>query len=194
VLAFLFRNKQKLTPWPEFASELYRPSDSRFSAKLVTNFEDRGCIVVSVTDPYGILVSMRFKNYYYYNYYYRYFIRENISRATFGSTATTVYPPLVMHTRNQISQQSFISTFLRTREEGRSITENVSVTASLISVLWVVKMSTEFYGLPPKLFSKIVPGGFVICSSLNHRHSRDYTAIWRHRRMCDTSHVHLFIS
>jgi hypothetical protein len=31
-----------LTPWPESASELNRPSDSRLSAKLVTAFADRG--------------------------------------------------------------------------------------------------------------------------------------------------------
>jgi hypothetical protein len=41
------------TPWPESASELYRPSDHRLSAKLVPTFEHRGCHVVSVTDPYG---------------------------------------------------------------------------------------------------------------------------------------------
>jgi hypothetical protein len=34
------------------ASELYRPSDRRLSAKLVPSFTDRGCHVVSVTDPY----------------------------------------------------------------------------------------------------------------------------------------------
>jgi hypothetical protein len=44
----------KKTPWPESASELYRPSDSRLSAKLVQNFADKGCHVVSVTSlrPY----------------------------------------------------------------------------------------------------------------------------------------------
>jgi hypothetical protein len=44
-------NKQ--TPWPESASELYRPSDRRLSAKLVPTFADRGYHMVSVTDPYG---------------------------------------------------------------------------------------------------------------------------------------------
>jgi hypothetical protein len=42
-----------LTPWPESTSELYRQSDGRLSAKLVPSFTDRGCQVVSVTDPYG---------------------------------------------------------------------------------------------------------------------------------------------
>jgi hypothetical protein len=41
------------TPWPESASELYRPRDRRLSAKLVLTFADRGCHVVSVTDPNG---------------------------------------------------------------------------------------------------------------------------------------------
>jgi hypothetical protein len=48
-----------LTLWPESASELYRPRDRRLSAKLATTFADRGCHVVSVTDPYGrILVFL----------------------------------------------------------------------------------------------------------------------------------------
>jgi hypothetical protein len=50
----LFWNKTKnYTPWPESASELYRSSDRRLSANLVPTFADRGCHVVSVTDPYG---------------------------------------------------------------------------------------------------------------------------------------------
>jgi hypothetical protein len=32
----------KHTPWHEFASELYRPSDRRFSAKLVPTAAGRG--------------------------------------------------------------------------------------------------------------------------------------------------------
>jgi hypothetical protein len=50
-------NKQKQTPWSESASELYRPSDRRLSAKLVSTFADRGCHVVSVTDPYGRILD-----------------------------------------------------------------------------------------------------------------------------------------
>jgi hypothetical protein len=41
------------TPWPESASELYQPSDPSLLAKLVTCSSNRGCRVVSVTDPYG---------------------------------------------------------------------------------------------------------------------------------------------
>jgi hypothetical protein len=46
-------NKKKQTPWSESASEPYRPSDRRLSAKLLPTFVDRGCHVVSVTDPYS---------------------------------------------------------------------------------------------------------------------------------------------
>jgi hypothetical protein len=44
---------KKKTPWSESASELYLPSDRRLSAKGLPTFVDRGCHVVSVTDPYG---------------------------------------------------------------------------------------------------------------------------------------------
>jgi hypothetical protein len=44
-------SQQPKTPWPQSASELYRPSDRSLSAKLVPTFADRGCHVVSVTDP-----------------------------------------------------------------------------------------------------------------------------------------------
>jgi hypothetical protein len=49
--------KTKETPWSESASELYRPSDRRFSAKWVPTFADKGCHVVSVTDPYGRILG-----------------------------------------------------------------------------------------------------------------------------------------
>jgi hypothetical protein len=41
------------TPWPESASELYRPCDRRLLENLVSTFADRGCHVVSVTYAYG---------------------------------------------------------------------------------------------------------------------------------------------
>jgi hypothetical protein len=47
-------NNNKI-PWPESASELYRPSDHRLSEKLVPTSVDRGCHVVRVTDPYDLL-------------------------------------------------------------------------------------------------------------------------------------------
>jgi hypothetical protein len=34
-------------------SELYRPSDRRLSVKLVPNFADRRCLVVSAKNPHG---------------------------------------------------------------------------------------------------------------------------------------------
>jgi hypothetical protein len=37
--------------------KLYRPSDRRLSAKLVSTFVDRGCHEVRVTDPYGRILG-----------------------------------------------------------------------------------------------------------------------------------------
>jgi hypothetical protein len=51
----LTTNKQ--TPWSESASELYRPSDRRLSAKWLPTFADRVWHVVSVTDPYGRILD-----------------------------------------------------------------------------------------------------------------------------------------
>jgi hypothetical protein len=41
----------QLTLWPESASEVYRPSDRRLSAKSLPFFADRMCYVISTTDP-----------------------------------------------------------------------------------------------------------------------------------------------
>jgi hypothetical protein len=49
----LWRCLKKKTPWSESASERYRPSDSRLSAKWLPTCADRRCHVVSVTDPSG---------------------------------------------------------------------------------------------------------------------------------------------
>jgi hypothetical protein len=43
----------KKTPWSESASELYRLSNRRLSMKWLPIFADKGCHLVSVTDPYG---------------------------------------------------------------------------------------------------------------------------------------------
>jgi hypothetical protein len=51
------KKTNKQTPWSESASELYRPSDRRFSAKWLPTFADKGCHVVSVTDPYGRILA-----------------------------------------------------------------------------------------------------------------------------------------
>jgi hypothetical protein len=46
-----------LTPWPESASELYRPIDRRLSAKLVPTFADSERGVVSATNPKGRILG-----------------------------------------------------------------------------------------------------------------------------------------
>jgi hypothetical protein len=45
--------KKNWTSWPYTASELYRQSDRRLSAKLVPTFAGRGCCVVSPTNSHG---------------------------------------------------------------------------------------------------------------------------------------------
>jgi hypothetical protein len=56
-------NKQ--TPWSESASELYRPSDHRLSAKWLPTFADEGCHVVSVTNSYGRILGFLDKSRYF---------------------------------------------------------------------------------------------------------------------------------
>jgi hypothetical protein len=51
------QTKNKQTPWSESASELYRPSDHRLSAKWLPTVADWGCHVVSVTCPYGRILG-----------------------------------------------------------------------------------------------------------------------------------------
>jgi hypothetical protein len=48
----------KKIPWSEPASELYRPSNRRLSAKLLPTCADRECHVVSVMDPSGRILSV----------------------------------------------------------------------------------------------------------------------------------------
>jgi hypothetical protein len=61
----VFRLLVKKTPCPDSASELYRLSDRRLSAKLAPTFADRGCDVVSVTDPYGSILGFLGRSRYY---------------------------------------------------------------------------------------------------------------------------------
>jgi hypothetical protein len=51
------KKNKKQSPWPVSASELYRPSDRRLSAKWLLTCADRGCHVVSVTDPSGRIIG-----------------------------------------------------------------------------------------------------------------------------------------
>jgi hypothetical protein len=58
--------KLNQTPWPESASELYRTSDCRLSAKLVPTFADRRCQVISVTDSYGRVLGFLDQSRYFF--------------------------------------------------------------------------------------------------------------------------------
>jgi hypothetical protein len=51
------------TPWPKSASELFWPSDRRFSEKLVKIFADRGC---HVTDPHGRILGFLDRSRYFF--------------------------------------------------------------------------------------------------------------------------------
>jgi hypothetical protein len=51
------QQKQKQTPLSESASELYRLSDRRLSVKRLPTFADKGCHVVSVTNPFGRILG-----------------------------------------------------------------------------------------------------------------------------------------
>jgi hypothetical protein len=51
---------------PESSSELYRPGDRSLSAKLVPTFGDRGCRVVSATDPYGHILGFLDRSHYFF--------------------------------------------------------------------------------------------------------------------------------
>jgi hypothetical protein len=65
-LCFLPVPKNKQTPCPESASELYRQSDLCLSAKLVPTFTDRGYHVVSVADPYGRILDFLDRSRYFF--------------------------------------------------------------------------------------------------------------------------------
>jgi hypothetical protein len=56
----------KRTPWPESASELYRASYRRLSAKFAPTFVDRGCRMISVTDPYGSIGFLDRSRYFFF--------------------------------------------------------------------------------------------------------------------------------
>jgi hypothetical protein len=49
-------------PWPESASEKYRPT----AATLVSVFANRGCHVVSVTDPHGRIIDFLDRSLYFF--------------------------------------------------------------------------------------------------------------------------------
>jgi hypothetical protein len=63
---FYFVEYVKNTPWPESESELYGASDRRLSENLVPTFADRGCHVVSVTDPYGRGLGFLDRSHYFF--------------------------------------------------------------------------------------------------------------------------------
>jgi hypothetical protein len=55
-----------ISPWIKSASELYRPSECRLSAKLVPTFVERECRMVSAADPYGRNLGFLDRSSYYF--------------------------------------------------------------------------------------------------------------------------------
>jgi hypothetical protein len=62
----LYQTTNKQTPWPESATELNRPSDRSLFGEASANFSDRGCYVVSVTDPYGSILGFLDRSRYFF--------------------------------------------------------------------------------------------------------------------------------
>jgi hypothetical protein len=66
VLLVDLKQKKEQTLWPQSASKLYRPSYRRLSAKLLPIFADRGCRVVSMTDPSGSILNFLDRSHYFF--------------------------------------------------------------------------------------------------------------------------------
>jgi hypothetical protein len=60
------KRNNRQTNWPQSASELYRPSDHRLSAKLFPSFSDRESLVVSMTDLCGRILDFLDRSCYFF--------------------------------------------------------------------------------------------------------------------------------
>jgi hypothetical protein len=100
------RMEGRRPPWPESASGIYRPSNCCLSAKLVPTFADRGCQVVSVTDPYARNLAFIDRG--------RYFLCQVAPQLYSGSWVDPVPDPLLLRksgsagNRTQIQPESRI--------------------------------------------------------------------------------------
>jgi hypothetical protein len=89
------KKKQKQTPWPESASELYRPSDRRLLAKLVPAFADKGCHVVSVTDPHDRILGFLGREMSTRNIKILMFLESKVRPVRRADNLTAIYEPIV---------------------------------------------------------------------------------------------------
>jgi hypothetical protein len=98
------------------ASELYRPSGRRLSAKLVPTLADRGCCVVNATDPRGHETDI-----YLFDNKFVYYRLKNIVRCWFR---------LYDHLGRRISNYNIITNILC-----KCTNKNIYITTSLVSNL-----------------------------------------------------------
>jgi CBS-domain-containing membrane protein len=60
-------NKKQKTPWPQSESELYITIEGQsLFAEVIPTFADRGCHVVSVTDPCGRILGFLDRSRYFF--------------------------------------------------------------------------------------------------------------------------------
>jgi hypothetical protein len=76
---------------PESTSELYRPSDRRLPAKLVSTLADKRCHMVSVTDPYGRNLDFLYQD-----------------QLQYRNIFTSWVPKVVTRKRNEISRYCLV--------------------------------------------------------------------------------------
>jgi hypothetical protein len=82
-------------------SELYQPSDSRLSAKLVPTFVDRGCGMVSTADPYGHNLGFLDRNRYFF-----FQVAPQLDMTVFKIGSMTITNPYLLIIQYQLSSYS----------------------------------------------------------------------------------------
>jgi hypothetical protein len=123
---------KKKAPWPESASELYQPSDRRWSAKLMTTFADRGCHV-SVTDPYGRILGYLDRS----RYFFFQVVPQLYSRGWVGS----VPDPLLLRKSGSAGNRTRTSGSVA-RNTDHYTTEAARTAINLYKTEWAQETST----------------------------------------------------
>jgi hypothetical protein len=125
------------TPWPEFASGLYTPSDRSMSAKFVSTFEDTGSHMATVTDPYGRIITFLDRS--------RYFFCQVAPQLYSRGWVDPITDPLLLRKSG--------STGNRTRTSGSAARNSDHYTTEVVRnerKPWKKSISTEGNNKPPK--------------------------------------------